>query len=207
LAYVVIELLPEWLASRKGQQVKSVIGKKIDPEKDLITSQQALDKVDTVHNRINVAEEYFKLKRYAEARELYVCCLSGPHVEDPQIMLGIARAEFGLANFSATVDMLDKLNAVNPTVKPPEGRLLYARSLEGMGRVSEAINEYEALSGHYSTPEPVCRLAQIYQAQGNKTRADELFQSVIRRSSTAGELFNEANHEWIRLAKRELGSN
>jgi hypothetical protein len=207
LAYVVIELLPEWLASRKGQQAKNTIGKKIDPEKDLKAAQEALDKVDTVNNRINLAEEFVKLNRYAQARELYARCLAGPHAEDPQIMLAMARVEFGLNNFAATIEMLDKLKAANLTFKSPEGHLLYARSLEGMGRLPEAINEYEALSNDYSTPEPACRLAQIYQMQGNKTRADELFRSVIRRSATAGQLFNEVNQDWIKLAKKEVGSN
>lgn len=206
-AYVIIELLPEWWASRKGQEVKNAIGKKIDPEKDLKTAQQALVKVDNILNRINLAEEYFKLKRYAEARELYARCLTGPHKEDPQIMLSLAKAEFGLANYTAVLEMLDKLKAANPKAKLPDAHLLYARSLEGMGRLAEAINEYEALSLDYPTPEPVCLLAQIYQAQGNKSRAEELYRSVIRRSATAGLLFNEANQEWIKLAKKEVGSH
>ncbi|CAG7856283.1 hypothetical protein MCAMS1_00703 [biofilm metagenome] len=207
LAYVVIELLPEWLATRKGQQVKKAIGMKVDPEKDLKAAQETLHKVDTVNNRIHVAEEFVKLNRFAQARELYARCLSGPHAEDPQIMLAMAKVEFGLNNFSATVEMLDKLKAANPNFKSPEGHLLYARSLEGMGRVPEAINEYEVLSNYYSTPEPACRLAQIYQTQGNKTRANELFQSVIKRSATAGQVFNEVNQNWIKLAKKEVGSN
>lgn len=207
LAYVIIELLPEWLASRKGQQVKNAIGKKVDPEKDLKAAQEALDKVDTVNNRINLAEEYVKLNRYAPARELYARCLAGPHSEDPQIMLAMAKVEFGLNNFAATVDMLDKLKVANPHFKSPEGHLFYARSLEGMGRLPEAINEYEALSNYYATPEPACRLAQIYLNQGNKARADELFRSVIRRSATAGQLFNEVNHDWIKLAKKEVGNH
>ncbi len=203
--YIIIELLPEWWASRNGQQVKRAIGKKVDPEKDLKAALKAYEQVDTVKNRVNLAEEYIKLQRYSEARDLYARCLAGPHAEDPQIMLGTARSEFGLGNFEATIAMLDKLKAANSTFKSPEGHLLYARALEKAGRLPDAIYEYEILSGYYSTPEPACRLAQIYQAQGNKSKAVELYQSVIRRSATAGNLFNEANREWIKLAKQEVG--
>jgi hypothetical protein len=79
--------------------------------------------------------------------------------------------------------------------------------LEGAGRIPEAIHEYQALSNYYPTPEPACRLAQVYQAQGNKTLADELFQEVIKRSVSAGKVFNETNKEWIKMAKREVGGN
>jgi hypothetical protein len=203
--YIIIELLPEWWASRSGQQVKSAIGKKVDPENDLKAALNAYKKVDTVQNRTNLAEQYMKLQRYNEARELYARCLAGTHAEDPQIMLSMARAEFGLRNAEAVIAMLDKLKETNPTFKSPEGHLLFARALENAGRLPEAIHEYETLGGYYPTPEPACRLAQIYQAQGNNAKADELFQSVIKRSATAGKLFNETHKEWIKLAKQEVG--
>jgi hypothetical protein len=207
LAYVLIELAPEWWASRSGRQVKSAIGKTIDPEKSLKAAQKACEQVDSAQNRIKLAEEYFLLNRYGEARELYAKSMAGIYAEDWQIMLGMAKAEFGLNNFDAVIGVLDQLKAANPHFKSPEGHLLYARALEGAGRIPEAIHEYQALSNYYPTPEPACRLAQVYQAQGNKTLADELFQEVIKRSVSAGKVFNETNKEWIKMAKREVGGN
>jgi hypothetical protein len=205
LAYVIIELAPEWWASRSGQQVKRAIGKKIDPEKTLKAAQKACEQVDSAKNRLTLAEEYLLLNRYNEARELYARSATGIYAEDPQILLGIAKADFGLNNFEAVISVLDKLKTVSPNFKSPEGHLLYARALEGAGRIPEAILEYQALTHNYPTPEPTCRLAQIYQAAGNKAQADELFQAVIKRSVSAGKLFNEANKEWIKLAKKEVG--
>ena len=207
LAYVLIELVPEWWASHSGRQVKNAIGNKIDPEKALKAAQNACEKVDSVQNRMKLAEEYMLLNRFSEARELYAKSVAGIYAEDPQILLGMAKAEFGLNNFEAVIDVLDKLKATNPTFRSPDGHLLYARALEGAGRIPEAIQEYEAMSTNYPTPEPACRLAQIYQAQGNNTLADELFQSVVKRSVTAGKLFNEVNQEWIKLAKRQVGGS
>ncbi len=207
LGYVIIELIPEWLASRNGSRFKQAIGKKMDPEKSLKAAQQAFERVDTVQNRLNLAEQYMLLQRYNEARELYARCLAGPHAEDPQIMLGMAKAEFGLNNYDATIAGLDKLKAANPHLKSPDGHLLYARALEGAGRIPEAIHEYETLGNYYPTPEPVCRLAQIYQAQGNKAQAVELYQSVLKRSVNAGKVFNEVNKDWIKLAKQEVSAS
>lgn len=207
LAYVLIELVPEWWASRSGRQVKNAIGKTVDPEKNLKAAQQACGRVDSLQNRIKLAEEYLILNRYNEARELYARSMAGIYAEDPQIMLGMARAEFGMGNFEAVISVLDKLKTANPNFKSPEGHLLYARALEGAGRIPEAIHEYEVMGNNYPTPEPACRLAQIYQAQGNKTLAHELFQSVVKRSVSAGKLFNEVNKEWVKLAKREVGGN
>lgn len=201
--YILIELLPEWWASRNGRQVKNTIGKTIDPEKALKAAQQACEKVDTVQNRLKLAEEYLKLNRYSEARELYARCLAGIHAGDPQIMLSMAQAEFGLNNFATVISVLEQLKASNPTFKSPEAQLLHARALENAGRIPEAILEYQILSNNYPTPEPACRLAQIYKAQGNDDLARELFRAVVNRSITAGNLFNEVNKEWIKLAKRE----
>lgn len=205
--YVIIEILPEWWASRHGHQVKTAIGKKLDPEKDLKAAQQAHEMLDSVQNRINLAEQYLKLNRCREARELYARCLNGIHREDPQILMGMAKAEFGLNNPSAVIEYLDKLKAANPSYKSPDGHLLYARALEAAGRLEEAVHEYQTLNSYYSTPEPACRLAKLYQTQGKVELAKEIFQSVVKRSLSAGQLFNDANQEWIKLAKREAGGN
>ena len=85
--------------------------------------------------------------------------------------------------------------------------LLYARALENSGRIPEAIHEYEALNSYYTTPEPACRLAQLYKGQGRKEMAIELFQSVLKRSASASSHFNELNKDWIKLAKREVGGS
>ena len=203
LGYVIIELIPEWLASPGGQRFKKAIGKAIDPEKNLKAAQKACERVDTLQNRINLAEQYFQLQRYQEARDIYALSLTSVYAEDPQILMGIAKAEFGLNNADATLAFLDKLKAANPTFKSPEGHLLYARALEGAGRIPEAINEYNALNSYYPSPEPACRLAQLYKAQGEKGLATELFQSVIKRSVTSGKHFNDVNKEWVKIAKRE----
>lgn len=137
IAYVLIELAPEWWASRSGRQAKSAIGKTIDPEKPLKAAQMACEQVDSLQNRIKLAEEYFLLHRYREARELYAKSLAGIYADDPQLMLGMAKAEFGLNNFEAVIGVLDRLKAANPNFKSPEGRLLYARALEGASRIPE----------------------------------------------------------------------
>ena len=206
LGYVIIELMPEWLASPSGQKFKRAIGKTINPEKNLKVALNACTQADTLKNRINLAEQYFQLLRYQEARDIYARCLTGLYAEDPEILLGMAKAEFGLNNPEATIALLDKLKAANPQFKSSEGHLLYARALEGADRTPEAIEEYNALSNYYPSPEPACRLAQIYKAKGEKSLATEIFHTVIKRSATAGKHFNEVNKQWLKLAKREVGS-
>lgn len=205
--YIIVELLPEWWSSRSGNKVKNAIGKTIDPEKALKAAQKACEQVDTAKNRMNLAEQYLLLHRYQEARDALAPAMTGFYAEDPEMLLGMAKAEFGINNPEAAISLLGKLKAANPQFKSPEGHLLYARALEGAGRIPEAIHEYEALSQYYTTPEPACRLAQIYKTQGKQDRADELFKSVLKRSVNAGKHFNEINKEWVKLAKREVGGN
>lgn len=205
--YILVELAPEWWASRGGRKVKNAIGNTVDPEKALKAAKIACEQIDSVQNRLILAEEFMKLERFQEAQAIYGRCLAGVHASDPQIMLGMAKAEFGLNNFHAVIELLDKIKADNPRFKSPEGHLLYARALEGSGLIAEAIQEYDSLNQYYSTPEPACRLAQIHKTRGNHALATELFQSVVKRSASAGSHFNEINKEWIKLARREAGSN
>jgi hypothetical protein len=203
-AYIILELLPEWYASPKGNKFKKAVGKKIDPEKNLKAALTACQQLDSAQNRINLAEQYMLLKRYAEARDVYQRTMTGVYAEDPQIILGLAKAEFGVNNAEKTITLLETIKALHPKLNNPEANLLYARALENAGRITDAIAAYERLSDNYPTPEPACRLAQLYKTQGNMALAMELFQAVVKRSMTAGELFNEVNQDWVRLAKQEL---
>lgn len=204
LAYIIVELLPEWTSSRSGMSVRRKLTRLANPDRDLRAASRNFEVADTAQNAIVLAGECLAKERYAEARDLYQNALRGVHEDDPVLLLGLARARFGLGDAAGTVATLDRLKEKNPDHNSPEGHLLYARSKEQLGDMAAAVHEYEALCGYYSGPEPACRLAAIYKAQGRTEEARALFQKVVAQSRLSGRHYNSLYKEWVEMAKREL---
>lgn len=204
LAYVFVELLPEWTGSRSGLTLRRKLAKLANPDRGLKQATQNFAVADTVQNTIVLAEECLAKERYAEAAELYQRAMRGVHEDDPVLLLGLARAKFGLGDAAGTVASLDLLKERHPGHTSPDGHLLYARAREALGETGAAVLEYEALVGYYSGPEPACRLAAILKQQGRNAEARELFQKVLNESRIAGRHYNTLHKEWVEMAQREV---
>lgn len=204
LAYVIIELLPEWLGSTTGRSVKRSISHTINPDKDLKTAYRNVEIADTVENLTAFAEQCLIKERYQEAKEVYERCLSGIYADDPQLMLGLAKAYYGLADYAKTISLLDELIEKNPDFKSPDGHLLYACAQEQAGNTAAAIREYETLVKYYSGPEPACRLALLLKKQGDTQQSKQLFTNIVEKSRIAGRHYNSLYKEWVTIAKREM---
>lgn len=203
LAYVIVELLPEWTRGPTAHSAKRKFSKAINPNKDLHAASQNLAVADTVQNAMALAEECLEKGRYEEARQLYERSLRGVHADDPHLLLGLANAQFGVGDFAGTVKTLDLLKETNPKHRSAEGHLLYAKAQEQLGNSDAAIHEFEALTKYYSGPEPTCRLAVILKSKGRVEEANALFAKVLNESKVAGKHYNTLHKEWVALARRE----
>lgn len=203
LAYIIVELLPEWTGSRSGVKVRRKLAKLANPDRGLKIASDQFAVADTVQNAMVLAGECLAKERYAEAKELYEGALRGVHAHDPALLLGLAQARFGLGDAAGTVRALDLLKEHNPDHTSGEGHLLYARAKEKLGDIGAAVYEYEALLDYYAGPEPACRLAGIYKIQGRGDDARALFRKVLDQSRIAGRHYNELHREWVEMARRE----
>ena len=202
LAYLLFELVPEWLDSYQGRKAKKTVSRLIDPEKSYKALHDAVETSPTVENMARLAEECVALSRYEEAAELYRGCLHGVHASDPPLLLGLARAQFGLERFAEVTNTLDRLRAANPEFQSAEGHLLYARALEGLGDLAAAREEYEAVRGYYPGPEASCRLALLLQRMGDEHGARALFKEIRRALERSPRHVRKMHDEWYVLAGR-----
>lgn len=90
----------------------------------------------------------------------------GLYVHDANLMLGLARAQFGSNAAAAARATLEELYRENPDFRSPEGQLLYARALEGEGAVQKALEQYRALANSYPGAEAAVRYAQLLETHG-----------------------------------------
>ena len=111
LAYVLVELLPEWFGSVQGQHARKRVDLHARSGQALPSLTDQLEVTDTIANRSALAEECLLLGKFDEALRHYEHVLSLPLGDDAVYALGKARAQFGLGHPQETVATLDDLRA------------------------------------------------------------------------------------------------
>jgi hypothetical protein len=204
IAYLVVVLVPEWLGSRQGQQTQQRVRHALDPERDYRAFSDELEITDTIANRSALAGECLDLGKFDEAKRHYGVILARPNGDEPIFHLGLARAEFGLGNFAATLEALDKLREKWPDHQTSEGHLIYARALEEAGRLDDAADEYKVLADYYPGAEARVRYALLLRRMGRETEAQALLNNVLTQMRRAPKYVRKLQSEWIALAEKSF---
>jgi hypothetical protein len=202
IAYFVAEIVPRLLDTRTSRSFARNARNTLDKGRGLRHRLAALDMADTTENRRLLAEEYVALGRYDEAIPLYESTLTGFHADDPTLLLGYARACYGHNQPQKALDALDHLKSADPDFESADGHLLYAKCLEGVGRLGEAIEEYTALATYGTGEEARCRLAMLLQQRGDIDGARTLFAEILARAKRATRHYRSTEREWIEIARR-----
>jgi hypothetical protein len=204
LAYVVVEVLPELFRSRAARRTARGLRKAMDPGADLRRYETEARVTGNVASRQHYAEELVRHGRYDEAISQYREALSGLYQHDPNLMLGLAQAQFGKGDASAARATLDELIQRNPDFRSPAGHLLYARALEAEGNVAKALDEYRVLAPAYPGAEAAVRYAQLLRAQGQVEEARKVARELLEQARIAPGHYRRAQRSWLEAAQRLL---
>jgi hypothetical protein len=204
LAYIVVEILPELFRSRAAQRTARGFRKAMDPQADLRRYESEARLAGNVASRQRYAQELARHARYDEAIAQYREALSGLYEHDPNLMLGLAQAQFGKGDASGARSTLDELIQRNPEFRSPTGHLLYARALEAEGNVSRALEEYRVLAPSYPGAEAAVRYAQLLQAQGRRSEAQQVARELLEQARIAPGHYRRAQRPWLEAAQRLL---
>ena len=204
LAYLVVEILPALFRSRAAQRAGRGLRKAMDPERDLRRYESEVRVADNVASRQRYAEELVRRERYDEAIAQYREALTGLYEHDPNLMLGLAQAQFGKGEASAARATLDELIRHNPDFRSPTGHLLYARALEAEGNVPRALEEYAVLAPSYPGAEASVRYAQLLKAQGRVAEAQKVVRELLEQARIAPGHYRRAQRSWLDAAQRLL---
>ena len=204
LAYIVVELVPEWLGSPGAQQARKRIAGKLDPEKAYRELSDRLARSDTIANRQALAAECLRIGRFDEAERHYSHVLTLPMGNEPAYALGKAQAQFGLNRPADALATLDGLKERWPDFESAEGHLLYARSLAEVGRVDEALDEYHALAAYFPGAEARVRYGMLLKLMGRTAEARVVFNELLIQMRRAPRYLREAQAEWLSIAEKQL---
>jgi hypothetical protein len=202
LAYLVVEVIPEMLRGRTAQRTARGFKKAMDPGRDLRRYENEARIGANVASRQRYAEELVRHQRYDEAIAQYRQALSGLYEHDPNLMLGVAQAQFGKGDPAAARATLDELIRLNPDFRSPAGHLLYARALEGEGNVQKALEEYRVVAGSFPGAEAAVRYAQLLKAQGRREESQKVARELLQQARIAPGHYRRAQREWLDAAER-----
>lgn len=204
LAYVLVELVPEWLGTYQGQKARKRFVSAVNPERQYRILADQLAITDTIANREAIAAECLALGKFDEARQHYEEILARPLGEEPIYMLGRARAEFGLGRFADVVATLDELRHRWPDYQSADGHLFYARALEEAGRTDEAIEEYKALAAYFPGAEARVRYGMLLGRLGRRDEARQVLADLLTHMRRAPKYVRKVQAEWIGMAEKAL---
>ncbi len=204
IAYFAVEIVPELFGSRTAQRTARGFRKALDPGADLRRYESEVRVGGNVASRQRYAEELVRHERYDEAIAQYREALTGLYQHDPNLMLGLAQAQFAKGEAGAARTTLDELIRLNPDFRSPAGHLLYARALAAEGNVPRALEEYRALASSYPGAEAAVRYAQLLQAQGQRAEAQQVAREVLEQARIAPGHYRKAQRAWLEAAQRLL---
>jgi hypothetical protein len=202
VAYVAVELIPDLFRSRTAQRTARGIKKAMDPTADLRRYESEARLAGNVSSRQRYAEELTRHGRYDEAIAQYRSALTGLYEHDPNLMLGVAQAQFAKGDAVAARTTLDELIRLNPDFRSPQGHLLYARALEAEGNVTKALEEYQVLAPSYPGAEAAVRHAQLLKAQGRHEESQKVARELLEQARIAPAHYRKAQRSWLDQAER-----
>lgn len=202
--YFFTEFLPSQEGSGLTDGAKNTMESFFFPEKELREREDAFANAPTHENRMRLAEALQKSGRFEEALDLYEAVSSGLYEDDPAIWAGIGHARFHLGDYELAVEALKIRQKLRKDVRPDDFDLLLPRSLEALGRTTEALEAYEYLAKRYSGEEARYRFAELLNKTGQPEPAREIFEEMLRHARLSPVHYRKANQKWISAAKQAL---
>ncbi len=205
IAYLVIELIPEFTGSISGQRAVRQVKNTLNPGASLRQHEAAWTQSPNVDNARRYAQALMESGKDDRAEEIIEQSLKGLFATEPTLLLLKAQLQFKRSQNEDAVTTLESLQAHNPDFRSADGHLLYARALEACDRINEALREYSAVAGYYPGVEARYRLALCMQAAGNTKSAQAEMESIMTDARLAPPHFRKSQRQWLDAVKRELG--
>ena len=205
IAYLVIELIPEFSGSLTGQRAVRNVRKTLNPGAELKHHAAAWEQSPNVDNARRYAVALMESGKTDEARKIVSDALKGLFQTEPTLLLISAQISFQQNRADETVKTLELLQEHIPEFRSAEGHLLYARALEITGETDAAIREYSGVSAYFPGVEARYRLALCLNKAGNAKAGKSELASILNDAKLAPAHFRKSQKPWLDAVRRELG--
>jgi len=204
LAYLIVELIPDLMNNFHARRAVRGVAKTLNPGADLRQRKKEHKLSGSVDAARHLASELMARGSYYEAIQHYEKALTGLYEHDPDLMLGLATAQFSNKQNEETRKTLDLLIEKNPDFKSPDGHLLYAKAVEACGDAEKALAEYKVVAGSYAGAEAQLRYGLLLERLGHVDEARKEFDEILTAADLAPRHYRKAQREWINEARNGL---
>ena len=204
IAYLVIEILPEFSGSIQGQRTIRGLHKVVNPGAQLRRHEAAWEQSSNADNARRYAGALLDEERYEDADKVLNKALSGFFSTEPNLLLLKARSRFETADPDAAVEIFEALLEANPEFRSASGHLLYAQALESSGRMDDALKEYRSVANYFPGVEARYRLALALAASGREENARNEFEQLINDARLAPAHFRKSQKKWLGLSGEQF---
>jgi hypothetical protein len=205
-AYALSHVMPNLFGSYGIRRKARSVLRAIDPERDRRALSKNLDRAETVENKVKLAQEALQLRDFVQAKQLFSESMLGLYERDPDLMLGLARAQSGLGEHVEAAKTLDDLIVFNPDFKSVEGHLLYAQTQVALGNELKALEEYAALQSNFLGEQARYEYAELLIRTGRIDKARQVLETLQKRVSVSPAHYQKSQAEWLSKANTALKS-
>ena len=204
--YLLTQVLPDAGNSHSGRKAKKAALKALNPHREYREAMQAFDMVESVENRLRLADALYELGKYDEAELHLTQSLAGVHKSDPYILMRLASVRLHQGEPESTLMLLDELQEANPGFRSQEGHLLYSRALVKTGELDEALHSFRDLVAYATGEEARVRYGYLLQQNGQQEEANKVFEEVVKRVNRGTKFYRRDQKEWKNKAEAALHS-
>ncbi len=201
LAYFIVEILPNLQNDMRAQRALRGVKKTLNPGGDLRRRQVEHSLSGSVDAARHLAAELMDNGRFGEAITHYNTALTGLYEHDPDMLLGLATAQYGNDDAAGSKQTLETLKETNPEYRSAEGHLLFAKTLEELGDLEQAEEEFSVLAGYYPGVEARLRYAQLLERLEKPELAIQEYSGIVVAAEIAPRHFQKTQKKWIAEAK------
>lgn len=203
IVYFFAEYLPDLRFNRTARGAAQAVKAFVDPDREMREAQRAYDQVPTVGNRIRLAQALLGKNDAPGAATQFRECAQGPFADDPDVLTGLAEAEFACGNAPAAATALRTLFQHHEARNTGAAALLNARVLAvAEPDNAEAAFHHAVLTGN--GPEPLIRYAQWLRDKNRNADAGRLYEQVVNDSKHWPRHTKSLQKDWLRQAREGL---
>lgn len=204
--YIITQVLPDAGNSHTGRKAKKAALKTLDPHREYREAMQAFDMVESVENRLRLADALYELGQYDEAEPHLTQSLVGAHKSDPHILMRLASVRLHQDDPESTLTLLDELQEANPGFQSQDGHLLYSKALVKTGQLDEALQSFRDLVAYATGEEARVRYGYLLQQNGQQEEANRIFEEVVKRVNRGTKFYRKDQKKWKAKAEAALHS-
>jgi len=198
-----IYIYQEILSNRRFNTPKINIGAVINPGGNIKKLEDELNFTDTFANRMKLADAYLAAGQTEKAADLYKSSLTGAFAENEHGLMQLMIAYYELQQYEEVIPIAKKLYKI-PQFARSKAHLAYAMSLEELGQIDEAENEFKAMKGRYSYFEQRYQYGLFLLRNERETDAWTIFSDMLNEEQHLSQMEKRSNSKWFGLAKAEI---